>query len=172
MEKTNMADFVPSTTVKTAIRRLASPIADATAFNAIVQAVVVSNPFGCVSYMSGGVTHQPVEKTRESYTAKIAYQDSDANTVGYLTDRYSTLAGFNAGITAILATGGISTAHGGAAARDPGKETYSATLKCHDPNGEIYFVTISRDRVTISSYSDEAIRTKVETWADTETALA
>jgi hypothetical protein len=167
-----MADFEDGTTTKTATRRLSSPIADATTFNAIVQAVVVSNPFGCVSYISGGATHAPVEKTRESYTAKIVYQDEDAKIVGLMTDRYSSLAGFNAGIDAIMAAGAVTTAHAGSPARDTDRETYSATLRCHDPNGEIYTVTLSRDRVTIASYSSDAIRTKIETWADTETALA
>lgn len=167
-----MADFEDGTTTKTATRKLSSPIADATTFNAIVQAVVVSNPFGCVSHISGGATHAPVEKTRESYTAKIVYQDEDAKVVGLMTDRYNSLAGFNAGIAAVLAAGTVTTAHAGTPARDTDRETYSATLKCHDPNGEIYTVTLSRDRVTIASYSSDAIRTKIETWADTETALA
>ena len=46
------------------------------------------------------------------------------------------------------------------------------TLKCHDPNGELYYLHFSRDRLIIASYTDDAIRTKIETWADTETALA
>jgi hypothetical protein len=33
-------------------------------------------------------------------------------------------------------------------------------------------LNFSRDRVTLTSYSDEAIRTSVETWADTVPALA
>jgi hypothetical protein len=33
-------------------------------------------------------------------------------------------------------------------------------------------VTIARTRVNLSSYSDDAIRTTVETWADTVPALA
>jgi hypothetical protein len=167
-----MADFTESNNVKTAIRNLAAPIADATAFNAIVQSVVVGNPFGCVGYMTGGVSHDPVEKTKETYTAKIMYQDTSAKIVGSLTDKYSTLAGFNAGIAAILASTGITAAHGGQPARDTEGELYTATLKCHDPNGELYYVVLNRDKVTLNSYNDEAIRTKVETWADTETALA
>ena len=77
-----MADFVQNTNVKSAVRKLANPIADITAFNTIVQSVITSNPFGCVSYMSSGANHPPVEKTRESYTAKFVYQDSDAKTIG------------------------------------------------------------------------------------------
>ena len=51
-------------------------------------------------------------------------------------------------------------------------QTYAATLKCRDPNGELYNVTLSRSRVSLTSYSDDAVRTKVETWADTVPALA
>ncbi|HVP97049.1 hypothetical protein [Methanoregula sp.] len=167
-----MADFQNGTTTKTAFRNLTNPIEDATTFNAIVQAVVVSNPFGCVSYISGGVTHPGVEKTREAYTAKILYQDNEAKVVGYLTDRYSSLTDFTAGTAALLAAGSVTAAHGGIPARDFDKETYSATLKCHDPNGEIYLLHFNRNRIIISSYTDEAIRERIETWADTETALA
>ncbi len=66
----------------------------------------------------------------------------------------------------------LAAAHGGTPVRNSAHETYSATLRCRDPNGELYFVTISRDRVSITSYSDDGIRTKVETWADTVAALA
>jgi len=55
-----MADFVQKTTVKSAVRALASPITDVTAFNTIIQAVITDNPFDCTSYESAGVTHQPV----------------------------------------------------------------------------------------------------------------
>jgi len=167
-----MADFQDGTTTKTAYRNLTNPIEDATTFNAIVQAVIVSNPFGCVSYISAGETHAGVEKTKEAYTAKIVYQDNDAKVVGYITDRYTSITGFNTGVAALLATASLNTAHGGIPARDSDSETYSATLKCHDPNGELYYLHFSRDRIIIASYTDEAIRTKIETWADTETALA
>ncbi len=57
-------------------------------------------------------------------------------------------------------------------ARDTDHESYSGTLKCHDPNGVLYFVTLSRDSVSLTSYSDDAIKTKVESWADSVPALA
>jgi hypothetical protein len=167
-----MADFVQKTTVKTAVRELANPIADVSAFNTIVQAVITSNPFGCVAYTQGGVSHPGVEKTKENYVAKIVYQDALAKTVGTDSCRFGSITGFNAGATALLASAPLAAAHGGTAARDPASETYSATLKCSDPNGEIFMVTISRDRVNLTSYSDDAIRTKVETWADSVPALA
>jgi hypothetical protein len=167
-----MADFVEKTVTKTAVRELATPIADVSAFNTIVEAVITGNPFGCVAYTEAGITHQPVEKTKENYVAKVVYQDTLAKSVGTESGKYTTIAGFNAGAAAILADTALTAAHTGTAVRDPASETYSATLKCRDPNGELYMVTISRDRVNLTSYSDDGIRTKVETWADSVPALA
>jgi len=167
-----MADFVQNANVKSAIRALAEPIADVATFNTIVQSVITDNPFECVEYMTAGETHPAVEKTKEAYTAKMVYQDSLAKTVGTGNHKFNTLAGFNAGVTALLAAAAVSTAHGGSVVHDVGSDAFSATLRCHDANGEIYMVNFSRDRVTITSYEDEAIRTNVETWADTVAALA
>ena len=167
-----MADFVQKTNVKTATRTLASPIADVAAFNTIVQSVITDNPFGCVAYTAAGVTHQPVERSKENYVAKIVYLDGNAKSVGTNSGKYNSIAGFNAGASALLASAPLTAAYGGTPARDPDHETYSATLKCRDPNGEINMVTFARDRMSLTSYSDDAIRTKVETWADTVAALA
>lgn len=167
-----MADFIQNTNVKSSVRKLAAPIADVDAFSTLVQNVILNNPFGCVSYMSGGINHPPVEKTRESYTAKFVYQDALAKTVGRTSETYDTIAGFNAGIPAVLANTANNTAHGGTPARDPAADSYSATLKCHAPSGELYMVNFSRQQVTLSSYEDDAIRTVLETWADGVPALA
>jgi len=167
-----MADFVQNSQTKTAVRELASPIATVTAFNLIVQSVITDNPFACVEYMTAGESHPPVEKTKEGYTARIIYEDGNAKTVGNGSHKFSTLAGFNAGVTALLAAAAVSTAHAGTALHDAENDAFTATLKCHDANGELYMLNFSRDRVTLTSYSDEAIRTAVETWADTVPALA
>jgi len=167
-----MADFVQKSTVKSAVRALASPIADVAAFNTIVQLVITDNPLACTSYESAGVTHAPVEKTKEAYVVKIVYQDGDAKTVGNDSVKFNTIAGFNAGATALLASAALTAAHAGTPVRDAGNETYSATLKCHDANGEIFMVTFGRQSVSLTSYSDDGIRTKLETWADTVAALA
>ena len=167
-----MADFVQKTTVKTAVRELANPIADVSAFESIVQSVITTNPFGCVSWTQAGVVHQPVEKSRESYVAKIVYQDALGKTAGTGNHKFNSIAGFNAGAAALLGAAAVTAAHNGTAVRDQNGETYAATLNCRDPNGENYMVTINRDRVNLTSYSDDAIRTKVETWADSVAALA
>jgi hypothetical protein len=167
-----MADFVQKTTVKTAVRELAHPVADVAAFNAIVESVITTNPFACVSYMTAGTSHPAVEKTKENYVAKVIYQDGDAKTVGNDSAKFSTVAGFTAGAAALIASTALTAAHTGTPIRDTDNDTYSATLRCHDPNGEIYMITFGRQSVSLTSYSDDAIRTKVETWADTVAALA
>jgi hypothetical protein len=121
--------------------------------------------------MSAGTNHQPVERSREMYTAKFVYEDTDAKRIGAGSENYSTIAGFNAGLAAVLANTANITAHGGNVVRNPAGDTYAVTLKCHDPNGELYYVNLSRDRVTISSYEDDSIRTVIETWADGVPAL-
>ena len=167
-----MADYVQKTNVKSAVRKLAEPIADIAAFNTLVQQVITNNPFGCVSYMSGGTNHPPVEKSKEMYTAKFVYQDSNAKSIGSNSESYNSMAGYTAGIAAVLANTANNTAHGGTPVHDADNDTFSATLKCHDPNGELYFVNLSRKQVTISSYEDDAIRTVIETWSDGVSALA
>ncbi|MDP3564894.1 MAG: hypothetical protein Q8R70_10435 [Methanoregula sp.] len=167
-----MADFVQKTIVKTATRQLANPIEDVAAFNTIVQSVLTDNPFGCVAYAVAGVSHPGVEKAKETYVAKILYQDADAKTVGGDSGKFNSVAGFTAGAAALLASAPLTAAHAGTPVRDLDNESYSATIRCRDPNGELYMVTFGRESVSLTSYSDDAIRTKVETWADTVAALA
>ncbi|MCK4270514.1 MAG: hypothetical protein KAW93_08540 [Methanogenium sp.] len=167
-----MADFIQTSNTKTAVRDLAVQFADLAGFDTLVQSVINDNPFGCVGYITAGVSHDGVEKNREAYTAKIVYEDDDYKSVGHVSAKAPTVAGFDAAVIAVMADTALATAMGGEALRDQGHDTYSAQLKCCDPNGEIYYVSFSRDRLRLSSYSDDAIRTTVETWADGIPALA
>ncbi|MGA7798797.1 MAG: hypothetical protein WB986_09275 [Methanoregula sp.] len=167
-----MADFAPNSAVKSAVRKIAVPLADVDAFNTLVQSVITNNPFGCVSYMNSGANHPPVEKSKENYTAKFVYQDEDAKKIGSGSESYNTVAGYKAGIAAVLANSANVTAHGGTPAHDSDSDTFSATLKCHAANNEIFLVTFGREQVSVSSYEDDAILTVVETWADGVSALA
>jgi hypothetical protein len=166
-----MADFSISSTTKSAIRKIVEPIADVTAFDNIVQGVVANNPFQCVSYNASGVSHAPVEKGKQGYTARIVYQDAEANTIAVITIRASTIAAFTSAANQIKEDAQLKTTFGGTNFRDAENEKYATTLRCHDVNGEIYSVNFSRDQVTLTSYTDEAIRSRVETWADTVPAL-
>lgn len=103
---------------------------------------------------------------------KILYEDSNAKNIGNDSAKYNTIAGFSAGATALLASAANIAAHSSTAVRDGEHETYAATVRCHDANGELYFVNFSLDQVTLTSYSDDAIQITAETWADTVPALA
>lgn len=89
-----------------------------------------------------------------------------------MTTKCETSAGYSANIATILGNTALATATGGTASHNPADDSFSATLKCHDANGEVYTVTFSRTQVTIGSYAAEAIRTAIETWADGVPALA
>ena len=167
-----MANFVQTNNNKTAVRELAVPIADVNTFNGIVQAVLDDNPWECTSYIQNDVEQDPVAKSREYYTAWVLYQDNEASTVGQISARAPTVAAFTANIAELLANEALTTAMGGDPVRDTDADRYSCTLKCHAASGEIYYVSFARDRVSVSSYSDDAILTTLETWADTVAALA
>jgi hypothetical protein len=167
-----MGDFVETGNNKTSVRALAAPIADVAAFAAIVESVLTTNPFGCIDYLDGGVTMNGVQRGRETYTVRVDYANGEGRTIGAISARAPTVAGFTANATEIMGNAPLATAMGGTAVRDSERETYSCQIRCHDPNGEDYVVTLTRRAVRLSSYADDAIRTKVETWADTVPALA
>lgn len=167
-----MGEFIEKSVSKTAARDLATPIADITAFGALVQSVIETNPFECSAYQVGTVSHLPVETTREAYSARVIYQNTDAKTIGQVVARAETSAGYSANITTITGSAAISTAMGGTPSHDLDNDTFSVTLRCHDQNGETYAVTFTRDRITISSFADDAIMDRIATWADTVPSLA
>ena len=167
-----MGDFVQKSITKTAVRELTAPIESIPAFNTIVAAVLSGNPWGCTAYEIAGVAQSPVAKSREGYTARIEFEDSEAKIVGSVNARAPTVAAFNGAVTAVAADEDLATAMGGDAIHVSEKDAFSATLKCHDANGEIYYVSFGREQVRVSSYSDDTILATIETWADTVPALA
>lgn len=166
-----MADFVQKANVKRSVRVLATPIPDVSTLNTLVQNVIDTNPFQCTDFVRAGVTVPGVARGNESYTAKIVYEDGNAKVVGNVSAKARTVAGLSAAAAALLADVALSAAIGGTAIRDAAGEPYSATLKCHDANGEDYTVTLTRKTVTVSSYEDTGIVTRVDSWADSKPAL-
>ena len=167
-----MGDFVQKANVKRSVRTLATPVPDISTLNTLVQGVIDTNAFQCTDYTRSGVTVPGVSRGTESHTVKVIYEDGNAKTVGTVSARARSVAGFNAAVAAILADSALSTAMGGSPVRDTDNETYSIALKCHDANGEDYVVTFSRKTISITSYEDSAIVTRVNTWANTKPALA
>jgi len=51
-KETKMADFVQNSTVKSAVRKFANPIADVATFKTIVQSVITNNLFSCALQFS------------------------------------------------------------------------------------------------------------------------
>ena len=167
-----MADFVEQTVTKTAVRKLATPIGSTADFETIINSIISTNPWGCTAYEVSGVAQPAISKSRETYTARVFYEDVEGKTLGNVTAKAGSLAGFNAAYTEILGNTALTTAIGGTAVRDTEGESYSCTLKCHHANGELYNVAFTRDTVRISSYTDDAIRTAIDTWADAVPDLA
>lgn len=167
-----MAVFKEKTGTKSATRHLKNPFPDATAFDAVVQSLVMKNPLGCTSYMKAKKNHRPVEKVREMYTAKFVYKNNDGKRIGTGLDMYNSIEGYQTGIAAVISNMANIASHGGKVRHIPDADLFSVTLKCHDPELGMYFLSIARDRVTLSSYCDDAIRKKVERWADRVPGLA
>jgi len=167
-----MADFIQTTTTKSAVRDLAVPIATITAFDALVQDIIDTNPFGCTAYTEKGVTIDPVVRSQERYDAKVVYENLEADTIGDISVQVASVAAFDTVATHVMDDDDLALAIGGTQSRDTEKDTFYCKLKCHDPAGEIYYVTLSRSKVRISSYADDAIRTTVEAWADLKPELS
>ncbi len=106
------------------------------------------------------------------YTAKFVYTKENGKRVGTGQEMYNSVDGYEFGIAAIISNMANIAAHQGKVRHLQRADHFFALLKCHDPTGELYFLSIARDRITLSSYIDEKIRKRVEEWADGVPALA
>ncbi|MCK9630530.1 MAG: hypothetical protein M0R30_02710 [Methanoregula sp.] len=167
-----MAHFNQRPGTKSAVHKLKQPFPDLTAFDAVVRSFVMKNPLGCTPYYRGRKNHPPVEKVREMYTAKFVYEDAHGKRVGTGQETYNSIEGYQYGVAAVLSHMANFAAHYGKARHIPDSDLFSVILKCHDPGGELCFLVISRDRVTVASYEDDAIKDKVGAWTDCVPALA
>ena len=166
-----MATFRQKTERRSAVLSLRVPFPDIGAFTAFVQNIVLKNPFGCTSYMTGRKTHPPVEKVRYG-TPRNSYTSIPA--AGRWARGLKSITrskGYQDGIAAVVSNTANALAHGGKARHVSAADLFAATLQCHDPDDTLWFFSIARDRVTISSYSDDATRKRVEAWAKTVPAL-
>ena len=166
-----MAHFNQRPGTKSAFRILNKPIPDAAAFDTIVRSLVLNNPLGCTSYRTRRKVNKPVEKVRERYTAKFVYEDQNKKQTGNGQETYNSFEGYQYGISAVITNLANIAAHSGKVRHIPDADLFSVILKCHDPDGELYFLSLSRDRVTVASYIDDAIRTRVERWSDSVPSL-
>lgn len=167
-----MGDFVSTSVTKTASRTLASPVADVETFNTIVSGVVSGNPWGCTSFESGGQTLAPVRVTKQYVSGKIVYENTEGATVGTISVNAPSSAAFATEISTLMADASLGTAMGGTPSHDSSGDNFSTALSCHAANGEVFKVTFTRGKVTVSGYENDSILATIETWADTIAALA
>ena len=151
---------------KSATRKLKHPFRDSATFSTVIQKILAKNPLGCTSYYSLKRNFPPVIPVRERYTAKFVYHNRSGKQVGTssgsvrfprrLRNRHR-IHDYEHGQHRL-------PPREGEALRE--SDLFSVTLKCHDPSGELYFLSLARDRITISSYTDDAILKRVEAWTD------
>jgi len=168
-----MSDFVQKANVKRSVRTLVTKIADVATLNTLVQGAIDTNAFQCVDHIVSGATKAGVSRGTQSFGIRVLYENpTTLKNMGNSTAKASTVAGYTAASTALVGNMALATAIGGTAVQDTENEGYSISLACHDANGEDYTVTFTRKTVSISSYEDNAIVARVNTWANTKPALA
>lgn len=165
-------DFRPRPGTKNAHHRLRTPIADIAAFDRILQALISRNPLDCTPYYARYRHHPPMERLREMYTAKFEYRNERRKRIGRTIEVYDSVEGYGTGIAAVISNMANVASHRAKPRHLPGSDLFSVMFRCHDKNDELYFLHISRDRIAVSSYRDEAIRKKVEAWTDSVPELA
>jgi len=79
--------------------------------------------------------------------------------------------GYETGIASVISNMANIASHRGKVKHLPDTDLFAVTLKCHDPDGELFFLSIARDRITLSSYTDDRIRKNVGAWTNTVPAL-
>lgn len=167
-----MAHFNQKPGTKSAVHFLKKPFPDLVAFDAVVRSLVMDNPLCCTSYRTAKRNHPPVEKVREMYTAKFVYEDPHGKRIGTGQEMYDSVEGYQYGIAAVISNMANIAAHRGKVRHIPDKDLFSVILKCHNPDGEMYFLSLARDRLTVSSYTDDGIRRRVDQWTDGVPVLA
>jgi len=167
-----MTHFRQRTGTKSATHLLKHPFPDIGAFTAVVQALRLKNPLGGTSYFAHRRNFPPVIPVRERYTAKFVYLDKNSKQVGTGSEVYDTAEGYETGIASMISNLANIASHRGKIVHIKDADLFSVTLKCHDECGEFYYLSLARDRITVSSYTDEAIRKRVEIWSDSVPELA
>jgi hypothetical protein len=161
-----MRQFKPKPGTRSATRILHTPFADITAFARVMRGLVLTNPLGCTAYQGIKKYHPPLEIVREMYTAKFVYTNEKGKRVGTGQEMYDSVDGYELGIASMISNMANIAAHRGKVRHLQRADHFFALLKCHDPKGGLFFVSVARDRITVASYDDEGIRKRVEAWAE------
>ena len=167
-----MPDFRTRPGTKSTTKKLDRPIADIAAFEEIVHSLIFKNPLGCTPYYHRQKRHPAIDRLREMYTAKFEYRNSALKRIGTSIEMYDSVEGYETGIASVISNMANIASHRGKVRHLTSADLFSVMLRCHDPTHEVYYLNISRTRMTLSSYTDDNIRRNVEAWTATVPALA
>jgi len=111
---------------------------------------------------------------------KFLINDAELNKLGEISVKVPVAAAYTQAVTEIVTNGvldAVATACGAGVTieRDQSDDVFSARVKLiqtEENGGEIYYVSLSREKTRLTSYEADAVLTAVETWADTQTVLA
>lgn len=109
---------------------------------------------------------------RERYTAKFVYLDGNGEQAGTSSEVYDSIGGYETGVASMISNMANIASHRGKLVHLKAADLFSVTPKCHDEGGELYFLSLARDRITVSAYTDDAIRKRVEMWSNSVPELA
>jgi len=162
------ANFTQTQDVKTAEREHAAPIVDVTTFGTVLDDLVSNKP-GADS----------AEIASQQYTAKFVIYDPELTKLGDITVKVPSPDAYTAAITAVITNGVLDAIaeaceEGSTVERNESDDTFSARVKLvqtEESGGEIFYVTLAREKTRVTSYEADAIMTAVDTWADTQAAL-
>lgn len=124
-----MADFVPKSAVKSAVRTLTTPFETKAAMNTVIGSILTDNPWECTSYTSGGASLPAVAKSTEAYSGKVIYENTEGKQIGTVTIKAPTSSGFDTCMSNTLANTALETAMGDVASHDRSDDSFSVTLK-------------------------------------------
>ena len=163
------ANFTQTLNVKSAERENTVQIADVTSFGTVLTDLVSSKP-GADS----------AEITSQAYTVKFGIYDVELTKLGEVSVKVPVTAAYTQAITEVITNSvldAVATACGEGATieRLQNDDVFSARVKLtqtEENGGEIFYVTLGRERTRLTSYEDDAVLAAVEAWADTQTALA
>ena len=168
-------DFIPTSTVKAASRTFTAPIVSAETFDSIISTLTGdTNPLGASGYQTAGSTLPGAAVTEQTYKATIEYiEETEGKTVGSIVITAPTRASITAAAAHLIADTTLAgeTCFNGDAVQNTTKNSWNARIRIHDPTGEIYYLTLTRKTLKLTSYENDTILTKVETWADSVPAL-
>ena len=161
-----MGDFIQKTQVKSAVRKLSSPIEKMETFQNLINTIITTNPWGCTSYVENGAPIAGIIRKQNYYSGTVRYSDAQQKVVGEVSFKAPSMAAFTYAIISTLSNFELRTEMGGTPSHDNIDDGFHSTLKCHASNGENFVVTFKRDSITVSSYESDSILSTIETWAD------